>query len=403
MQHVKTVKLSNVIENPISGEWGEDGDLVKVLRSTNFTNNGYLNLSDVVRRNVSPKKVAQKQLMPGDTIIEKSGGSPNQPVGRVVYFDQTDGPYLCSNFTSVIRSKSEVENRYLFWFLFNQHAAKNTLRYQNKTTGIINLQLTRYLEESQIPLPDLDTQRHIAAVLDRADALRQKDRQLLTYYEQLPQAVFLEMFGDEQALKHRYEAINLCEVADIVSGVTKNTKQTGTNYIDVPYMRVANVQDGRIDLSEIKTINVPPSDLQKFRLQRNDILLTEGGDPDKLGRGAVWHDEIADCIHQNHIFRVRPNQQLVNPTFLSFLIGSRYGKRYFLKAAKQTTGIASINMQQLKRFPAVVPTIDIQNQFSHAITEIEQQKKLAIAQLATSEALFQSLLHRAFSETLILD
>lgn len=396
MQHVKTVKLNSLIEKPISGEWGDEGDSVKVLRSTNFTNDGFLNLSDVVTRNVTVKKIEQKQLRPGDTIIEKSGGSPVQPVGRVVYFDLTDGVYLCSNFTSIIRPKSEVVDRFLFWFLFNQHLVKNTLKYQNKTTGIINLQLARYLEDSIVNLSDLDTQRHIAAVLDKADALRQKDRQLLTYYEQLPQAVFLEIFGDEQAIKHRYEAINLCEVTSIVSGVTKNTKQTGTNYIDVPYMRVANVQDGRIDLSEIKTINVPPSDLQKFRLQRNDILLTEGGDPDKLGRGAVWHDEIANCIHQNHIFRVRPNQQLVNPTFLSFLIGSRYGKRYFLKAAKQTTGIASINMQQLKRFPAVVPSIDIQNQFSHAITEIEQQKKLAIAQLATSEALFQSLLHESF-------
>ena len=399
MQHPKTVKLGEIIQQVRGVTYSGDEAVNKptdgylpIFRANNILQNGqllYENLVYVPQKCVKPNQLVRE----GDIVIAASSGS-KEIVGKAA-FAKHDWKGSFGAFCKIVRAKN-VLPLYLNYF-FQTSGYRKRISQSVEGANINNLR-NETLDCLEIPLPDLDTQRHIAAILDQADALRQKNRQLLTYYEQLPQAVFLEMFGDEQAIKHWYEAINLCEVADIVSGVTKNTKQTGTNYIDVPYMRVANVQDGRIDLSEIKTINVPPSDLQKFRLQRNDILLTEGGDPDKLGRGAVWHDEITDCIHQNHIFRVRPNQQLVNPTFLSFLIGSRYGKRYFLKAAKQTTGIASINMQQLKRFPAVVPPIEIQNQFSHSITEIEQQKKLAIAQLITGEALFQSLLHESFGE-----
>ena len=115
------VRLKSIIDKPISGEWGEEDGEIKVLRSTNFTNDGKLNLNEVVKRNIVATKVAQKKLIYGDTIIEKSGGSPNQPVGRVVYFDNNNEIFLCNNFTSIVRAKEGVEKRYLFWFLFNNH------------------------------------------------------------------------------------------------------------------------------------------------------------------------------------------------------------------------------------------------------------------------------------------
>lgn len=210
----KTVTLGEIIEKPISGEWGEEGNRVKVLRSTNFTNGGYLDLSDVVTRDISEKKIQQKKLFPGDIIIEKSGGSPNQPVGRVVYFNVPEGDYLYSNFTSVIRPKSGVYPRFLFWFLFSNHLNKQTLNYQNKTTGIINLQLQRYVEETKLPLPPLPEQRRIAALLDRADALRQKDRQLLAHYDKLAQSLFMDLFGDGNTESKVWQETTINELSD---------------------------------------------------------------------------------------------------------------------------------------------------------------------------------------------
>lgn len=189
-------KLSSLIEKPISGEWGDGEGSTRVIRSTNFTNDGTLNLSDVVLRDIQQSKVEKKKLKKGDVIIEKSGGSPTQPVGRVVHFLEENQQYLCNNFTSVLRPKSNVNARYLFWCLFSGHINGSTLKFQNKTTGIINLQLERYCNEFEAPLPPLHIQEQIADTLDKADALRRKDQELLKKYDQLAQAIFYDMFGD---------------------------------------------------------------------------------------------------------------------------------------------------------------------------------------------------------------
>lgn len=189
--------IRDVIEKPISGEWGNDGKGTKVLRTTNFTNTGEISFKNVVERDIPLRKVEEKKLRFGDTILEKSGGSPTQPVGRVVYFNlQTSDSYLCNNFTSVLRPKENVDPKYFFWFLFKNHIFKQTLAFQNKTTGIINLKTERYLQETQIPLPPLSTQKAIAEKLDKADALRKKDQELLAQYDELAQAIFIDMFGD---------------------------------------------------------------------------------------------------------------------------------------------------------------------------------------------------------------
>jgi len=145
--------IQDLISAKISGEWGIDpvsDNFVKVLRTTNFSNEGRLNLSSVVEREIDEVKVQKKKLQYGDIIIEKSGGSPNQPVGRVVFFDIDDGnTYLCNNFTSILRPCDKVFPRYLFYCLFALHLRKKTLAYQNKTTGIINLQECKYQKQQK--------------------------------------------------------------------------------------------------------------------------------------------------------------------------------------------------------------------------------------------------------------
>jgi type I restriction enzyme S subunit len=204
------------------------------------------------------------------------------------------------------------------------------------------------------------------------------------------------MFGDPVKNHNEWKAVKLQEVAQIVSGVTKGRKLSGKEVISAPYLRVANVQDGYLELDEIKLIEVLPSDVEKFALKEGDVLLTEGGDPDKLGRGSVWHDEIPNCIHQNHIFRVRVNKKHLIPEFLSMLIGSPYGKMYFLKSAKQTTGIASINSKQLKNFPALIPPLELQNKLTEIIRQTEQIQKHQTQSNQQIDDLFNALMQQAF-------
>jgi type I restriction enzyme S subunit len=156
------------------------------------------------------------------------------------------------------------------------------------------------------------------------------------------------------------------------------------------------VQDRTLALTTVKTIEATENEIARYRLVKNDLVLTEGGDPDKLGRGALWQGEIADCIHQNHIFRVRLSQDVVHPIFINWLIGGPRGKAYFLRSAKQTTGIASINMTQLREFPLILPPMDLQRAFAARVTEIDNLKARHRAHVVKLGALFASLQHRAF-------
>lgn len=178
----------------------------------------------------------------------------------------------------------------------------------------------------QIPLPLLPTQRKIAEVLDKADAIRKSSQKILAKYVQLAQSVFMEMFGD-----HKFDGSSIIDsYSEIISGVTKNSKLKGDDLIEVPYMCVANVQDGFLDLSVIKFIKVNERNIQKYQSKYGDVLLTEGGDPDKIGRGTIWKNEIPNFIHQNHIFGVRLNASILSPFYVSTHLGIGYGKRYFL-------------------------------------------------------------------------
>jgi type I restriction enzyme S subunit len=254
-----------------------------------------------------------------------------------------------------------------------------------------------FLSTFDIPFPPLLEQRRIAEILDKADALRAKRRAALAQLDILTQSIFLAMFGDPATNPKGWsEGDCLGDVADIVSGITKGRKLNGQATRTVPYLAVVNVQDRALDLSRVKSIDATESEIARYRLMANDLLLTEGGDPDKLGRGTLWSSELPECIHQNHIFRVRLTTDRLHPLFLNWLVGSRRGRNYFLRSAKQTTGIASINMTQLRGFPLLVPPIEHQRSFAERAADVSRLKRQLSATERATDALFASLQHRAF-------
>ncbi|MDI6750296.1 MAG: restriction endonuclease subunit S [Rhodocyclaceae bacterium] len=157
-------------------------------------------------------------------------------------------------------------------------------------------------------------------------------------------------------------------LADVRSGLAKNERREGKT-VKRPYLRVANVQDGMLDLSDVQEIEVPASQVARFTLQKGDLLLIEGnGNPENLGRGCLWDGQISDIVHQNHVFAVRTlsNSQLL-PEFLEIQIQSDYGRNYFLSCAKGSTGLSSLNSTQLKEFPLVVPPLKDQIQITAVV------------------------------------
>ena len=167
------VPLSSVVVKPISGEWGQDDPEshgVKVLRTTNFTDGGRIDYSEVVTRLIEDKKVEAKALRDGDILIEKSGGSDTKPVGRVVLYQETSENYLFNNFTALLRPcDGSIISRFLFTFLFVTYWNGGTKLYENKTTGIHNLKLADYLENTQIPVPPIEEQEAFSCFAEQSD------------------------------------------------------------------------------------------------------------------------------------------------------------------------------------------------------------------------------------------
>jgi len=244
-----------------------------------------------------------------------------------------------------------------------------------------------------IPLPPIEEQRRIAAILDHADTLRAKRREALARLDELGEAIYVDMF-EARAIEVMH--VRLDDVADISSGITKGRKVNDSPLREVPYLAVANVQDKRLELSAVKTIEATAAEIQRWVLKQNDLLLTEGGDPDKLGRGTLWANELPEAIHQNHVFRVRPDCERVNPVYLNWAVGSSRGKAYFLRSAKQTTGIASINMTQLKAFPLEMPDMRVQREFAQRVQALDSTRASHRTALSELDALFASLQSRAF-------
>jgi type I restriction enzyme, S subunit len=215
-------RIKDLISEKISGEWGIEpasDKCVKIIRTTNFTNTGKINFSNIVEREISDSKIDQKKLRNGDIIIEKSGGSPTQPVGRVVFFDSDKHIYLCNNFTSILRPSEKTFPKYLFFSLFYLYQKNKTLNYQNKTTGIINLQLDRYIQTEKIPLPTLQHQERIVKILDKADSLLQKRKQAISLLDEYLKSVFLEMFGDPIINSKGWESYSVGSVLEnIIAG-----------------------------------------------------------------------------------------------------------------------------------------------------------------------------------------
>lgn len=151
--------------------------------------------------------------------------------------------------------------------------------------------------------------------------------------------------------------VKLGEIADIQTGLTLGKRYGTVKLVSQPYLRVANVQRGWLDLREIRNISVPAAEAKKYRLAKGDILMNEGGDRDKLGRGWVWSGEVAECLHQNHVFRVRLHDAAFPPEFISHY-ANELGRDYFLSEAKQTTNLASISKGKLGALPIRLPSAD---------------------------------------------
>lgn len=406
---MKYTSINKVLADKISGEWGvepEDDSWVKVIRTANFTNFGVIDYSNIVLRKIESKKVELKKLISGDVIIEKSGGSPTQPVGRVVYFENPDNSiYLCNNFTTVLRpNKSKVFPKYLFYVLFYNHLTKRTLRFQNKTTGIINLKLEKYLK-SEIPLPPLEDQIRIATVLTRAEKLIAKRKESIETLNELLKSTFLEMFGDPIRNEKGWEELSINNIiTDIKSGTSysgEEKKELTDDELGV--LKISAVTQGIFNPAEYKAVKISAINKEIIKVKKGMFLFSRANTKELVAACCIVNQDYPKLFLPDKLWAFTIDKNAANPTYLNYLLKNE-GLRNLLrkKASGGHDSMLNISMQKFRSLEIPKPPLPLQDQFAALAERVETINEKYTRSLTELENLYASLSQRAYNGELDL-
>jgi len=315
-------------------------------------------------------------------------------IGKLAYLDIE----ACTNQAVCgIFENKKVSLQYLYYFLLfhRPDLVKQGIggAQPNISQTILKKLMVSYPADKAEQLRIVARIEELFSQLDKGVETLQKTKQQLVVYRQ---AAISSAFP--QLNQNGWKRLD--EIAELIGGITKGRNLEGQETIELPYLRVANVQNGYLDLSEIKTIVLKKTEKEKYLLKYGDVLYTEGGDRDKLGRGTVWKNEIEECIHQNHVFKARLDKTQALPEYVAYWSMSTFARNYFYAKGKQSVNLASINKSVLSALTLPVPSLEEQRQVVTDIKErlsvcesIENTINLALQQ---AEAMRQSVLKQAF-------
>jgi len=399
-------EIGALLELVTAGEWGNNqgtpgGVDTGVIRSANFTKDHQFNTKEIVVRSIEERKRQKKLLRKGDILIEKSGGSPDQPVGRVLFYD-LKGEHTCSNFISILRPSQHVEAKFLYYSLCNLYEKGVVKNYQQQTTGIINLQLGEYLRES-IYFPPLPEQKKIASVLTHLDGTIETTQKQINKLHDLKKATTNELLTkgiDNKEFKESelgripndWESVALGEFCrEIVVGHVGSTSEHYIEKDGVRFIRTGDLKDGKIRLTETKQITREfHHKLKKSSLKSGDVLVSRVGD---TGQAALVPEDLGEANCANIII-IRCGGKLL-PQFLRLFINSEF---FFDQVARVSIGSAQavLNVAIIKQLLLSLPSVEEQRGICSMVHELENligNLKWKLAQTQTlKKSLMQDLL-----------
>ena len=342
---------------------------VPLLRSQNVHFDG-LRLDDVAYvSDETHDEMSGSKLRARDVLLNITGAS----IGRCAFVPDNFGEGNVNQHVCIIRPTAGLDHKFLTYCLSAPWGQDQVF---SSFTGASRQGLgQRDLGAIQVPLPPLPEQQRIAAYLDAScaaiDAAVAAKRRQLETLDALHKSIIqravtrgisegapLDSTGNTwmEQIPHGWKLVCLKRIAEIQGGLTLGKQYEGP-LIERPYLRVGNVQDGHLDLADVSVIELPASVAKGVELRPGDVLMTEGGDLDKLGRGHVWNSEIPGCLHQNHIFAVRCFPHKLKPMFLAYVTAARYGRDYFEATGKKTTNLACTNATKVGEFPIPLPRL----------------------------------------------
>lgn len=386
---IKRLKhIANVQTGVAKGKDNEGKDTIEVpyLRVANVQD-GYLSLDDVATIEIPREDLTRYSLQPGDVLMNEGGDFDK--LGRGSVWQGEIEPCIHQNHVFAVRPTA-VSSAWLnaltgslaAQFYFMGRAKQSTNLASISSSNIMELPVAMPpATEVDLLLAHLDRETvRIDALIEKKtrfiELLREKRQALITHAvtKGLDPSVKMKDSGVEWLgeVPEHWTVKRLKFIATVQTGIAKGKDNAEKDTVEVPYLRVANVQDGYLDLGEVATIEVSTTDLPRYLLQPGDVLMNEGGDFDKLGRGHVWHGEIEPCIHQNHVFAVRPHG--VSSEWLNTFTSSAAAQFYFMGRSKQSTNLASISSSNLMELAVPLPSEEEQrlilNELDHQSTQV---------------------------------
>ncbi|MBT2478708.1 restriction endonuclease subunit S [Streptomyces sp. ISL-94] len=388
---------------------------------------GSLNLAEVHEVELFDGEIDRYRIEVGDLLVVEGNGSPDQ-IGRAARWRGSIKDAVHQNHLIRVRPNKEISPIYLEAVWNSPVVSAQLLEVAQSTSGLYTLSTTK-VKRVVIPLPSLAEQQRILDTLEdhisRLDAAQALVGRCSARLGRLRDTVSSPIFGyavnaDSEAASFLPPAgtidddlprvplgwswRRLEDVADVVGGVTKDSKkQSDPDLPEVPYLRVANVQRGRLDLNQVSMIRVPEGKAAALALQPGDVLMNEGGDRNKLGRGWIWEGQIPGAIHQNHVFRARVRDGEIDPKLLSWYANSSV--RWFEQNGKQSVNLASISVSKIKKFPVPIPPVAEQSLIVERVEDdlsvMDNVLEVIARSHRRSSSLRRALLERAFSGRLV--
>lgn len=392
--------LREIIGKPLTGEWGNEdltGTGVPVLRTTNFTNDGIISFDNVVTRDISPNRLNDKWLKHGDIIIEKSGRSDRQPVGRVVYYVGENNAYTFNNFTSALRvqDQSHWNPKFVFYALFYNYAIGGTRKYENKTTGLHNLKLNLFVDKFAINWISVSEQNRIVAVIDAIThliSLRQRQAEKL---DELVKARFVEMFGDPVRNTKQFPLVELQDLYDVSS--SKRVYQDEMVLNGIPFLRISDIVEKSTHDKCTPQCFISQEmydQLSQKGLTPNvgDILVTSRGTLGlcyevKPGEKFYFQDGMISWLYNR--------KDCVINTYLLYAFRMP-GIRKQIDGSNDGSTVSYLSIARLKRLKIELPPLALQTEFSHFVHEVDREKERIQRSAALLETLKRSLMQQYF-------
>lgn len=388
-------KLIEITGKALSGEWGTDDETgcgIPVLRTTNFTNEGIVNYRNVVTRTITKKKIAEKYLRQGDIIIEKSGGSDKQPVGRVIYFDGPDSTYLFNNFTGLLRVKDRNVwyPRYVFYSLFFNYRRGGTKAFENKTTGLHNLKVDDYVSRCEVRVENIQKQVAICEQLDRIFDIIRARQQQLQKLDELIKARFVEMFGDPMTDISKWSTSTIGEQFNVTSGGTPATGEkayweNGT----IPWIGSNMCQDMILSGNDGKFITEEGYTHSSAKwFHKGTVLVALVGAT--IGKTALLR---FDTTTNQNIAAIDVNNNVAfSSEFVFYHMQMLYSKFMEIGSGK----FKMANQGFIRQLPLICPPIELQDQFATFVEQTDKSKSVVQKALDEAQLLFDSLMQQYF-------